>query len=183
MDKRSITSILIVILLGCHQSKENKLEATQHSKINDLLKIEIINNNRVGHQDILFEISGLTGAEVLDSYFLLIHKNRESAVSSLMQYWREKIINSKNGETVFLPIDFSDEYTGCLKVDKLGDNLKLTYGYSQFGRGRFVNPANPGNYSKGVKDFKDTEKKSLIVNEKLMILALDKQISKLKNTH
>jgi len=35
-----------------------------------------------------------------------------------------------DGQNIYLPIDFSDQYTGCLKVEKNSD-LNLTYGNSR----------------------------------------------------
>ncbi len=151
----------------------------------ELLRVEIIKNDHGGHGDLIFEISNLTGRKVFDSYYFALTEDVKNindvknAVSKLLAYWKDKIMKSKNGDRIFLPIDFSDQYTGCLRVEKKASKLKLTYGFSMI-EGYAVNPSNPSEYYKEVKDFKAGEKQ-ITVEESLMIAALEQQISKLKN--
>src|SRR5690242_569135 len=103
-----------------------------------LIKIEVIENDQGGHDDLLFLIPNLIDFKTFDTYYFgLAVEPAESiedikkAVSCLIQFWIDKIEKIENGEIIFLPIDLSDEYTGCLKVQKKETCLALAYGYSR----------------------------------------------------
>lgn len=85
----------------------------------------------------------------------------------------------ENGKTIYLPIDFSDQYTGCLKVAKQND-LILTYGFS--GReGWSIDPINPTEYYESITDFKSANEKSLTVKQSEFEKCLTELIEKLKS--
>jgi len=152
----------------------------------DILTIEIIDNDKGGHYDLLFSIPELIGDREFDTYYFYLAveptetiDDIKNAVSCLIQFWLDKILESKNGETIFLPIDFSDQYTGCLKVQNKNDQLVLTYGFSML-EGYTVDPLNPENYYKDITDFEADTEKQLIVETPSFVSTLDRQIRKLK---
>jgi hypothetical protein len=152
----------------------------------DLLTLDIIDNGQGGHKDLLFCIPDLIDDKVFDTYYFYLAvepvetiDDIKKAVSRLLQFWHNKVSESKNGETIFLPIDFSDEYTGYLKVCHQDDQLVLTYGFSRR-EGFTVNPLNPEDYYKQITDFEAVPEKNLIVSQSVFISTLDKQIRKLK---
>ena len=152
----------------------------------DLLTLDVIDNGQGGHRDLLFCIPDLIDDKEFDTYYFYLAVEPvetigdiKKAVSRLLQFWHNKVSESKNGETIFLPIDFSDEYTGCLKVLHKDDQLVLTYGFSRR-EGYTVNPLNPEDYYKQITDFEAGSEKYLIVSQSVFISTLDIQIRKLE---
>jgi hypothetical protein len=152
-----------------------------------LIQLQIVDNNQGGHKDILFTISGLTEEQVFDSYFFILAMERSQnvdklsfGVGELFEYWKEKTLLMTDNDTIFLPIDFSDEYTGCIKVEKVDMSLNLTYGFSRI-MGLNVNPLDPENFYKEVKDFEADNDKKLTVRQEDLINSLDIIIRELKN--
>ncbi len=158
----------------------------QHLNVmTNLLNIEIIENNKGGHEDLMFEIPGLIGQQKFDTYYFalaILPKNGineiKNAVAELIASWNKKQAELKSGETIYLPIDFSDQYTGCLKVEKK-NNLTLTYGFSRR-EGWSVDPINPNKYFESITDFESENKKSLTVGQSEFEKCLDGLIEKLK---
>ncbi len=151
-----------------------------------ILNVDIIDNDKGGHEDLLFSIPDLIGDRSFDTYYFCLAvepietiDDIKNAVSQLLQFWLGKIAESKNGETIYLPIDFSDQYTGCLKVQNKDKHLILTYGFSRR-EGYAVDPLNPENYYKEINDFQADSEKQLTVDQDVFISALDRQIQKLK---
>jgi hypothetical protein len=70
----------------------------------------------------------------------------------LLQFWKDKILESKHDHTIYLPIDFSDQYTGCLQIHKNYKNLTLGYRSSKR-TGWAVDPLNPDDYYQSINDF------------------------------
>lgn len=152
----------------------------------EILTIDVVDNERGGHNDLLFSIPDLIGDKEFDTYYFCLAvepvetiDDIKNAVSQLIQFWYNKVLESKNGETIFLPIDFCDQYTGCLKVQNQGGKLVLTYGFSRR-EGYAVNPLNPENYHKEITDFEADSEKHLTVDYSIFVSTLDKQIRKLK---
>ena len=152
----------------------------------DLLTLDVIDNGQGGHRDLLFCIPDLIDDKEFDIYYFSLAVEPvetigdiKIAVSRLLQFWHNKVSESQNGETIFLPIDFSDEYTGCLKVRHQDDQLVLTYGFSRR-EGYTVNPLNPEDYYKQITDFEAGSEKYLIVSQSVFISTLDIQIRKLE---
>ena len=162
----------------------NPAAVTTHFNMTEILTIDVIGKD--GHNDLLFSIPYLIGNKELDTYYFCLAvepvetvEDIKNAVSQLIQFWHDKVSESKNGETIFLPIDFSDQYTGCLKVQNQGGQLVLTYGFSRR-EGFAVDPLNPESYYKGIADFEAESEKHLTVDHTIFISTLDKQIRKLK---
>lgn len=152
----------------------------------EILTIDIIDNDKGGHNDLLFSIPDLIGDKEFDTYYFCLAvepvetiDDIKNAVSQLIQFWHNKVSESKNGETIFLQIDFSDQYTGCLKVQNQDGQLVLTFGFSRR-EGYAVDPLNPENYYKEITDFEADSEKQLTVDQSIFISTLDKQIRKLK---
>ena len=119
--------------------------------MSDLLKIEIIENDKGGHEDLIFEIPELISLQKFDTYYFALAiepksgiKEIKSSVAELIASWNKKLAEIKSGQVIYLPIDFSDQYTGCLRVEKEND-LNLTYGFSRR-EGWSVDPINPSEY-------------------------------------
>lgn len=119
----------------------------------------MIDNDNGGHKDLLFMINGLVDSKSFDTYYFAFAiepisglTNIKNAVGQLISFWRDKTLELKDSETIYLPIDFSDQYTGCLRVVRDKDEVVLTYGNSRV-EGHAVNPLNPINYYKVIKDF------------------------------
>jgi hypothetical protein len=57
----------------------------------------------------------------------------------------------------YLPFDFSEQYTGCLKVVKVhNSSYRISYGYSLLVEGWNVDPLDPDDYTERVTDFQTT---------------------------
>lgn len=147
----------------------------------DLIKIEVIENGQGGHDDLLFLIPNLVDLKTFDTYyFSLAVEPVESigdikkAVANLVQFWIDKIEEIEDDQIIYLPIDLSDEYTGCLKVQKQQPNLSLTYGYSRR-EAYTVDPLDPEDYYNSINDFQAETEKQLVVDKGDFIDSLKKQ--------
>ena len=116
-----------------------------------------------GHSDLFLKIP-LLGVDVSADtyYFVLAIEDRQDLVNAqdvrrgivgLLQYWQEQTSACGDRRTIYLPFDFSDQYTGCLQVVANGLNVQLCYGFSLI-EGWRVNPLNPAMYCHEVTDFK-----------------------------
>jgi hypothetical protein len=150
-----------------------------------LINIEIIENEKSGHEDLVFEIPGLVGQKKFDTYYFALAiepkngiEELKNAVAELIASWNEKQAELKNGQIIYLPIDFSDQYTGCLKVEKNND-LKLTYGYSRR-EGWSIDPINPTEYYESITDFDTDNETSLTIKQTEFENCLTDIIEKLK---
>lgn len=146
-----------------------------------LIKIAVIDNDQNGHNDLLFEIPGLVRQKKFDTYYFALAiepqdglSEIKKAVSQLIESWNQEINRLKYGQTIYLPIDFSDQYTGCIKLEKI-DKLNLTYGYSMR-EGWSVDPINPTDYYTSVQDFKAEGAKDLKVEQNELEDCLNKLI-------
>lgn len=116
-----------------------------------------------GHRDLFLAIPQLGLVTCADTYyFALALEERHvkvhevavrQAVSALLSYWIDWVLSCADGDTIHLPFDFSDQYTGCLQVKAEGSNVWLSYGYSLI-EGWRVDPLEPGTYFQQVEDFK-----------------------------
>ena len=154
--------------------------------MSNLLKIEIIENDKGGHEDLIFEIPNLISQQKFDSYYFALAiepkngiKEIKNAVAELIASWNKKQAEMENGQVIYLPIDFSDQYTGCLRVEKKND-LNLKYGFSRR-EGWTVDPINPTEYYESISDFDTENDKSLTVNQSEFEKCLTKLTEKLKS--
>ena len=152
-----------------------------------MLQIEIIDNNKGGREDLIFSVDGLFDSLTPGTYYFMIQiepyediQDIRNALATLLNYWLTEIQDAKQELKIFLPIDFSDQYTGCLEVIKTDQNLKLRYAFSERG-GYTINPTKPGDFSKPVTDFEDTANKTLEVYKAEFLTSIKNQIEKLTN--
>ncbi|WP_445749923.1 hypothetical protein [Polaribacter sp.] len=151
----------------------------------NLLNIEIIENDKSGHVDLVFEIHELINQKKFDTYYFALAIKPKSgiqeiknAVAELIDSWNKKQAKLENGEIIYLPIDFSDQYTGCLKVEKRID-LNLTYGFSRR-EGWSVDPLNPKDYYESITDFEPEKENTITIKQSEFEKCLSKVIKKLK---
>ena len=151
----------------------------------NLLNIKIIENNKGGHEDLLFDVRGLICEKYFDTYYfsLAIEPKSgileiKSAVAKLLGAWMKQVNGLRSGNIIYLPIDFSDQYTGCLKVENLEDRLLLTYGLSKR-EGWSVNPISPSEYFHSIIDFEAESITGKSISKIEFVNALNWQIKKL----
>ncbi|WP_418510811.1 hypothetical protein [Corallibacter sp.] len=154
--------------------------------MSNLLNIEIIENDKGGHEDLIFEIPELISEQIFNTYYFALAiepksgiKEIKNAVAELIASWNKKQAEMENGQIIYLPIDFSDQYTGCLRVKKKND-LNLIYGFSRR-EGWSVDPINPTEYYESISDFDTENDKSLTVNQSEFEKCLTELTKKLKS--
>lgn len=124
-------------------------------------------DNGTGHEDLILEINQINLRVVADTYYFRIIDDFEPstdddsrikhAVAALLGYWMKKLAALNISEYCYLPFDFSDQYTGCLKVVKVQENaFRISYGYSLLVEGWNVDPLDPDDYTERVTDFQAT---------------------------
>ncbi len=154
-----------------------------------ILNIELIDKGfgSRGHEDILFSIPRLGVDQECDLYYFSFSKDSDNtfddtinAFCTLIEFWREKTLECNDNSTIYLPIDFSDEYSGCLKLKREDKNLILTYGYS-LREGWSIDPMRPEDYYKEITDFKADPDLQLAVDRGEFLNNLDSQIQKIRN--
>ena len=133
-----------------------------------------------------FEIPNLISPQKFDTYYFALAiepkdgiKEIKNAVAELIASWNKKQTEMENGQVIYLPIDFSEEYTGCLRVEKKND-LNLTYGFSRR-EGWSVDPINPTEYYESISDFDSESDKSLTVKQSEFEKCLTELTEKLKS--
>ena len=152
-----------------------------------MIRINLIQNDAGGHKDLNFQIDGLTEQLTFDSYYFALATERASehlstvqAIAQLISFWIMKLESLDSNETIFLPIDFSDQYIGCLRVTSMNGELELNYGYTITG-GYGVNPLDPEEFSNNVKDFVAEPVNLLLSHRELLVNPLKSEFNKLKN--
>lgn len=148
--------------------------------MDDILKIEL--QEKSGHNDLSFCIKDLTGDLSFDTYYFGLaaepfenFQDIRNCVGDFLKHWVTQTETMQNGQTKYFPIDISDEYTGCIKMDKQGDNLQITYGHSKR-EGYTVDINNPINYFDNITDFKN-DTNAIVVRQKDFINSIKNQIN------
>lgn len=159
------------------------LETGKYRLDKRFIYFELLSTN--GHNDLLVEIPKMNFIKEVDSYYFQIEKEPfeihdiEKGISELLEYWKNKIIDIKMENPIYLPIDFSDEYTGCFKLEEHNNSIHIEYGFSRI-EGFSISPTNPGNYYKRVDDFKsDDEYPKIEVPRKILLDSIGKNIKDL----
>jgi len=127
----------------------------------------IYSDNGTGHEDLILEIKSINLRVVADTYYFRILDDFEPitaedlrikhALALLLGYWMSRVDSLNVTDYCYLPFDFSDEYTGCLKVAIVQENsLRVSYGYSLVVEGWNVDPLDPDDYTERVNDFQAT---------------------------
>jgi hypothetical protein len=141
------------------------------------LKI-IFKDNGSWHKDLIIDFSYLDVHVIADTYYFVIdsiYKPNIEEISKvkfvlrkLLAYWVENIRIINIQEDCYLPIDFSDQYTGCFKLHRVDNELlEISYGYS-LREGWSVSPFDPKGYAKSINDYKETSKKQVIKEVELL---------------
>ena len=104
-------------------------------------KVEIslrYEDNNTGHNDVVFLFAGQTSS--CDSYYFAldgalmperqdVHKIR-LVLRRLVEQWLTAVENIPEGGAVYLPYDFSDQYTGWLRCARSGNRVNVCQGWS-----------------------------------------------------
>ncbi len=145
-----------------------------------MLRLEVLDNGEGGHNDIIFSIEGLIDEEVFDTYWLIIGGDCETfqdvknAVAKLLMSWENEILAyNDESKPIYLPLDISDQYIGCIRVLRSASSLQLTYGFTQ--ERDLLNSLNT------ISDFSDTENKSISVEQVEFLTIIKSHISQLQN--
>lgn len=104
------------------------------------------------HSNFSFEIPEMGISMTIDSQWLLLTQpgmrgyvdEIEPRLISILSFWNSSIVDLSEGESIFLPIELSDDYTGGLIVFAEDRSiLKVSYGYSIELPGAAGNPLIP----------------------------------------
>jgi|GEM_PF-1335329 hypothetical protein len=119
-------------------------------------------NNDTGHDDVHVSIEGYS--RTTDSYYLALDRSLLAAEESadkvrqvlvrLLERWIEALAQATPTRSVYLPFDFSDQYTGCFQCRPDGEFIEVVPGWSNR-EGWSVCPSDPGDYFFGITDFKN----------------------------
>lgn len=152
---------------------------------NRLIYIEL-DTGSDGHSDLIVELPKMKMNEKFDSYYFQVEcepfeiTDIKQAISNLIEYWKNKILAMKPAEQIYLPIDFSDEYVGCFRLEIVNGKIDMQYGFSRM-KGFGISPSNPGDFYKSVEDFKlQTDFLTIEVSKKELIDSLIKNIKELR---
>ena len=118
-------------------------------------------DNDTAHDDLHVWIEGYS--RTTDSYYLALDRGmlagEESAekvrrvLVQLLQRWLEALAQSTPARPVYLPFDFSDQYTGCFQCRLDGESIEIVPGWSSR-EGWSVWPSDPGAYFFDITDFR-----------------------------
>jgi len=135
-----------------------------------LLTIDVLENGKEYHEDLVFEIPGLLSQQQFDTYYFALAIEPKSgiseiknAIAALITSWKQELTKLKNGDVIYLPIDFADQGTSSIKVSK-NKHLTLTFGTSSR-EGWSINPLHPVDYYKSITDFRNLNENSLEVRQ------------------
>ncbi len=97
-------------------------------------------DNKTLHNDLILHFNGLEIES--DSYYFALDRNvkpeNEDAdkikivIKRLLEQWKSYVSRAKSDEVIYLPFDFSGEYTGCIKCEFQNTDVLLTIGYLDF---------------------------------------------------
>ncbi len=153
--------------------------------MDDIIQIDIIEKD--GHDDLKFSIKDLTANLSFDTYYFGIaaepfedFQDVKNCIADFIKQWVTQIEKMQDGQTKYFPIDISDQYTGCLKIDKQSNKLKIAYGTSRQ-EGWGVNINDPSHYFDNVTDFRSDIPKTIVVPQADFLTSLKKQIYELTN--
>jgi len=120
-----------------------------------------LRDNGTAHDDVHLSFEGIE--EIADSYYLVLDNGVEPDDESpskallvlrrLLEQWREYLNVASQGEVLFLPYDFSDQYTGCLRCERNAVGFHVAHGYSSR-EGWSFNPSDISDYVRSIEDFR-----------------------------
>lgn len=113
----------------------------------------LFDSNRTGHNDLFLRFAGQI--YICDSYYLAldgelmpdIEKGSEVRVSlrRLLEQWYSAIETVPEGGSVYLPYDFSDQYTAWLHCTRSGDTVTIVHGHTDL-EGWSISPSALGQH-------------------------------------
>ncbi|UYQ95587.1 hypothetical protein MKQ68_10790 [Chitinophaga horti] len=117
------------------------------------------------HRDILIVFDELRLVETVDSYYLAIDHAFMPGMSGdlkvtlvlekLIARWHEFVLELGTGDVVYLPVDFSDQYLGCFRVERLTSGYVLvSYGFTTAITGHHISPSDIPRLKLSDEDYK-----------------------------
>jgi len=110
-------------------------------------------NNGKAHEDLCLTFAGQTW--LCDSYYFALDGDMQpedespakvkAVLRKLLEQWLTAIANLPDGDTAFLPYDFSDQYTGWLRCERGGNEMCLSQGFASV-QGHSFFPSIVGEY-------------------------------------
>ncbi len=98
-----------------------------------------------------------------ESYYLGLQVDSDShefrpadGIAQLLREWIRLLIELKDGRQLFLPFDFSDEYTRWLTVQREGCDVAIVFGWSTV-EGWAISPGDFTQYAHGLPGFMPDE--------------------------
>lgn len=149
----------------------------------DIIQIEVLDKG--GHGDLKFRVKDLTADLTFDTYYFILASEPcdgisdvKKSIAKFIGHWKGQIKSMQSGQTKYFPIDISDQYTGCLKIEKQGENLEIAYGWSgEEGFGLDIN--NPSHYFDSITDFRTDIPQTIFVTQQDFLTTLENQIKEL----
>ena len=120
-----------------------------------------LNRNRTGHEDIVFLLGSYS--RICDSYYFFVDYTFDpddesvdkalKVMRKLLQQWINAVDSLVEGQIIYLPFEFSDQYTGCVECTLSQDEILISAGYSNREAWRSW-PNNISTYINSINDFK-----------------------------
>jgi hypothetical protein len=155
-------------------------------RMDNLVYVEVLDNDEGSHEDLVFQIQGLTERLVFDSYYFALaiestddRRLIKHFLGAYLEAWVNEIKGMDDGDERVFPIDISDQYVGCMKVQFCDPQLKLTYGYSMMIEGTGMELIAPRKYFTEISDFKANTPVPLTIDRNSLIQSLSQQIERL----
>lgn len=101
-------------------------------------------SRRTSHDDLFLDVGEQTYR--CDSYYMAIEEERPTVavLEAVLAQWLRALDALADGATCFWPYDWSDEYTGWVRVDRAGEALTLLAGWSPQPAGYELSPCDYG---------------------------------------
>lgn len=140
-------------------------------------------DNGTAHEDLSFYFNGKV--QKCDSYYFALDrklapedespKKVKVVLKRLLEQWLEYIDNSVQGDILYLPYDFSDQYIGCLCCEVANPFVSLTNGYLSIG-GYSIFPSDIGDLVRTNSYFTVSDKNSLQIPKQDFIRELKENL-------
>lgn len=118
-------------------------------------------DNDTAHKDIFLTFAGRVW--VCDSYYLHLDSHMlpkeggpdkvRAVLHRLLGQWLSGVENLQEGATVYLPYDFSDQYTAWLRCVRVGKIVEVCRGWAEE-EGYSIFPSEIGHYLTDLQDFR-----------------------------
>lgn len=121
----------------------------------------LFEDNRTGHDDLVLRFGGQS--YVCDTYYLALdskllpeseYTNHVRVVlQKIFEQWLSVVENLQDGGSVYLPYDFSDQYTGWLCCSRSGNTASVCRGWATV-EGWSISPSAVGQYMTLLPEFR-----------------------------